>query len=77
MRRPFVLVIVAFVVGGLAWTAGAITELGSVAGESSDSSQRARVVSDVPGWVSIAKPFGLTMMTAAVICAVILRVRKK
>jgi hypothetical protein len=77
MRRPYLLVIGAFVAGGLAWAAGAITELGSVASESSDPAQRARVVTDVPGWVSVAKPLGLTMMAAAVLCAVILRLRKK
>jgi hypothetical protein len=77
MRAPFVAAAVVFAAGALLSAAGAITELGSVSGESSDPSQRARVTTDVPAWVGVAKPLGLTMMAVAVLAAGALWLRRK
>lgn len=77
MRLPIVAVVVSFVGGGLVWGAGAITEFGSVSAESSDPLQRARIMTDVPTWVGVAKPLGLTLMAVAVVGAGVLWLRRK
>src|SRR5262245_40217765 len=50
MRRPIVAAALVFAAGGLLWAVAVIAEFGSVAGESTDPSQRARVVDARAGW---------------------------
>lgn len=69
MRLTFVALAVTFVGGGIAWAAGAITAFGSISAESSDPAQRARIVTEAPAWVGVAKPLGLALMAAAVVGA--------
>jgi hypothetical protein len=77
LRVPFAVAAVVFAGGALLSASGAITELGSVSGASSDPSQRARVMTDVPAWVGVAKPLGLTMMAVAVLVAGAFWLRRK
>jgi hypothetical protein len=76
-KLPLVGIAVAFVGGALVWAAAAITELGSIAAESSDHAQRARVLTDVPAWVGVAKPLGWILMAGAVVAAGVLWLRRK
>jgi negative regulator of sigma E activity len=76
MKVPRAATAAVFAGGALLWAAGKITELGSVSAQSSDPSQRARIMTDVPAWVGVAKPLGLTMMAVAVVIGVIWSRRK-
>ena len=74
MRLPFMVAAADFAAGVMLWAVAALTEVGSVTGESSDSSQRARITVDVPAWVGVAKTLGITMMALAAVGAGGLRV---
>lgn len=67
MRSPLVVALVGFGAGALLWTIAAVTALGSVAGQSSDPAQSARIIETVPAWVAPAKVAGLVIMGLALV----------
>ena len=69
MRLPMFVPIAASVAGAVVWAFAKVTELGSVTGESTDPSQRARIFAPVPEWIGIAKPLGLTLLVAGGLAA--------
>lgn len=78
MKLPFIVVAaVTFVGGGALLGAATITELGSVASESSDRAQTARVAGGVPAWTAFAKPLGLTLMAASLVATGVLLWRRR
>jgi hypothetical protein len=72
MRIPLAVPITASVAGAVLWAYAKVTEFGSVAGESTDPSQRARIVAPVPEWIGIAKPLGLTLLVGGGLAAGVL-----
>jgi hypothetical protein len=77
MQSRVLVCVGAWATGALLWGAAALTELGSVTAGSSDPSSRAVMMTDVPPWVSAAKPMGLAVMGFAIVGALVFRAKRR